>query len=38
MPLTAQESTQRKVEALPPVDLERAWNYFKNRVAVDKPT
>jgi len=38
IPLTAQESTQRKVEALPPVDLERAWNYFKNRVEVDKPT
>ena len=29
--LTADESTQRQVEALPPVDLERAWNYFKYR-------
>ena len=32
IPLTAHESSQRKVEALPPVDLERAWNYFKNQV------
>ena len=29
--LTAAESEQRQVEALPPVDLERAWNYFKYR-------
>jgi len=29
--LTADESKQRQVEALPPVDLERAWNYFKYR-------
>jgi L-ribulose-5-phosphate 4-epimerase len=29
--LTADESKQRQVEALPPVDLERAWNYFKHR-------
>ena len=29
--LTADESTQRQVEALPPVDLKRAWNYFKYR-------
>lgn len=27
--LTARESKERQVEALPPVDLERAWNYFK---------
>jgi ribulose-5-phosphate 4-epimerase/fuculose-1-phosphate aldolase len=31
MPLTLDESKQRQVEALPPVDLERAWNYFKYR-------
>jgi L-ribulose-5-phosphate 4-epimerase len=31
IPLTSAESTQRQVEALPPVDLERAWNYFKTR-------
>jgi len=29
--LTADESTQRQVEALPPADLQRAWNYFKYR-------
>jgi len=31
IPLTLDESKQRQVEALPPVDLERAWNFFKNR-------
>ncbi len=31
-PLSAKESAQRKKEALPPVDLERAWNFFKDRV------
>ena len=31
IPLTLDESKQRQVEALPPVDLERAWHYFKNR-------
>ena len=31
-PLTARESAQRRVEALPAVDLERAWNFFKHRV------
>jgi hypothetical protein len=30
--LTTDESARRQVEALPPVDLERAWNFFKNRV------
>lgn len=30
--LTADESMTRRVEALPPVDLERAWNYFKSRI------
>ena len=30
--LTADESVTRRVEALPPVDLERAWNYFKSRI------
>jgi L-ribulose-5-phosphate 4-epimerase len=29
--LTVDESKQRQVEALPPVDLERAWNFFKHR-------
>jgi len=32
IPLTLDESKQRQLEALPPVDLERAWNYFKNKV------
>jgi len=32
IPLTLNESKQRQVEALPPVDLERAWNFFKGRV------
>jgi L-ribulose-5-phosphate 4-epimerase len=31
IPLTAAETAAREVEALPPVDLERAWNFFKNR-------
>ena len=31
IPLTAGESAKRKVEALPPVDMERAWNFFKSR-------
>jgi ribulose-5-phosphate 4-epimerase/fuculose-1-phosphate aldolase len=31
VPLTLDESARRRTEALPPVDLERAWNYFKNR-------
>lgn len=31
IPLTASESAKRRVEALPPVDMERAWNYFKSR-------
>lgn len=32
IPLALDEAKQRQVEALPPVDLERAWNFFKNRV------
>jgi L-ribulose-5-phosphate 4-epimerase len=32
-PLTIDESKQRQVEALPPVDLERAWNFFKSKIA-----
>jgi ribulose-5-phosphate 4-epimerase/fuculose-1-phosphate aldolase len=32
IPLTADESATRRTEALPPVDLERAWNYFKSRI------
>jgi hypothetical protein len=35
IPLTLNESKQRQVEALPPVDLERAWNFFKHRVGRD---
>ena len=31
IPLTIVESKQRQLEALPPVDLERAWNFFKKR-------
>jgi HCOMODA/2-hydroxy-3-carboxy-muconic semialdehyde decarboxylase len=31
VPLTSTESAQRQIEALPPVDLERAWNFFKKR-------
>ncbi|HWP24369.1 MAG TPA: class II aldolase/adducin family protein [Candidatus Binatia bacterium] len=27
--LSVRESKERQMEALPPVDLERAWNYFK---------
>jgi ribulose-5-phosphate 4-epimerase/fuculose-1-phosphate aldolase len=32
IPLTLEQSKQRQVEALPPVDLERAWNFFKSLV------
>jgi HCOMODA/2-hydroxy-3-carboxy-muconic semialdehyde decarboxylase len=35
IPLTGDESAQRRVEALPPVDLARAWNFFKSRVEND---
>ncbi|HEY7221574.1 MAG TPA: class II aldolase/adducin family protein [Candidatus Binatia bacterium] len=31
IPLTAEEAGPRQAEALPPVDLERAWNFFKHR-------
>lgn len=31
IPLSTSESKQRRIEALPPVDLERAWNFFKAR-------
>lgn len=34
IPLTVDEAAKRQVEALPPVDLERAWNYFKDQVGV----
>ena len=33
IPLTLDESKQRQIEALPPVDLERAWNFFKTKIA-----
>lgn len=32
IPLSSDEAAKRQVEALPPVDLERAWNYFKDQV------
>jgi ribulose-5-phosphate 4-epimerase/fuculose-1-phosphate aldolase len=32
IPLTIDEAAKRQVEALPPVDLERAWNYFKDQI------
>ncbi len=32
IPLTIDESKQRQVEALPPVDMERAWSFFKNKI------
>jgi ribulose-5-phosphate 4-epimerase/fuculose-1-phosphate aldolase len=32
IPLTVDESKQRQIEALPPADLERAWNFFKHRI------
>jgi L-ribulose-5-phosphate 4-epimerase len=32
IPLTSDESLKRQAEALPPVDLERAWNFFKSQV------
>jgi ribulose-5-phosphate 4-epimerase/fuculose-1-phosphate aldolase len=31
IPLSTDESKQRQVEALTPADMERAWNFFKNR-------
>src|SRR5215510_2726480 len=31
IPLTADESAKRQIEALPPVDMDRAWNFFKQR-------
>jgi ribulose-5-phosphate 4-epimerase/fuculose-1-phosphate aldolase len=32
IPLTLSENQQRQTEALPPVDLERAWRFFKRQV------
>jgi len=32
IPLSSEESARGKEETLPPVDLERAWNFFKNRL------
>jgi len=34
--LSLDESKQRQVEALPPVDLQRAWNFFKHSVEKTK--
>jgi HCOMODA/2-hydroxy-3-carboxy-muconic semialdehyde decarboxylase len=36
IPLTLNESKQRQLEALPPVDMERAWNFFKHRLELIK--
>jgi L-ribulose-5-phosphate 4-epimerase len=36
IPLTSEESAQRQVEALPPVDMERAWNYYKSCLRDDE--
>jgi L-ribulose-5-phosphate 4-epimerase len=33
IPLNTDEAAKRQVEALPPVDLERAWNFFKDQIA-----
>jgi len=33
VPLTMNESKQRQLEALPPIDMERAWNFFKSKIA-----
>ncbi|HWO43782.1 MAG TPA: class II aldolase/adducin family protein [Candidatus Eisenbacteria bacterium] len=35
IPLTAEESASRQREALPPPDLERSWNFFKNKAGAD---
>jgi L-ribulose-5-phosphate 4-epimerase len=32
IPLTLGESKQRQIEALPPIDLVRAWDFFKDRI------
>jgi ribulose-5-phosphate 4-epimerase/fuculose-1-phosphate aldolase len=32
IPLTPDESTQRQREALSPVDMERAWDYYKSQI------
>lgn len=36
VPLSTSESKQRQIEALPPVDMERAWNFFKHRIEPEK--
>jgi L-ribulose-5-phosphate 4-epimerase len=35
IPLTAAESSARQVEALPPVDMERAWNFYKRKCSTE---
>ena len=30
--LSSEESATREKETLPPIDLDRAWNYFSNRI------
>jgi L-ribulose-5-phosphate 4-epimerase len=32
IPLTSEESALRRDETLPPVDLERAWNFYKKQI------
>lgn len=36
IPLTVHESKQRQIEALPPVDLARAWNFFKRQAGAGR--
>lgn len=37
IPLSEGESASRQVEALPPVDMERAWNFYKNKAEGRSP-
>lgn len=37
IPLSPEESKLRQVETLPPVDLERAWNFYKNKIKRSRP-
>jgi hypothetical protein len=32
IPLTLGESKQQQIQALPPIDLARAWDFFKDRI------
>ena len=33
VPLTLDESKRRQLEALPPIDMDRAWSFFKSRLS-----